>query len=74
MLDLKAYNDLHEHRNVPQKEGALGRWVSNQRHFYSKLARGEKTSLTDERVNVLSEVSTVDYRTDGIGTKCNGAS
>eukprot|EP00584_Thalassiosira_punctigera_P012125 CAMPEP_0172558152 /NCGR_PEP_ID=MMETSP1067-20121228/77533_1 /TAXON_ID=265564 ORGANISM="Thalassiosira punctigera, Strain Tpunct2005C2" /NCGR_SAMPLE_ID=MMETSP1067 /ASSEMBLY_ACC=CAM_ASM_000444 /LENGTH=536 /DNA_ID=CAMNT_0013347441 /DNA_START=40 /DNA_END=1646 /DNA_ORIENTATION=- len=54
--ELKAYKELHGHFNVPQKEGSLGRWVNNQRLFYSKRAKGERTSLTDERVKTLDDM------------------
>ncbi|KAL9186959.1 hypothetical protein ACHAXT_010679 [Thalassiosira profunda] len=57
--DLRAYKEMHGHTNVPQKEGALGRWVNNQRQFYSRKLKGEKVSLTDERVRQLDELGFV---------------
>lgn len=57
LIELKAYKQMHGHTKIPQKEGSLGRWVNNQRMFYAKRMKGEKSSLTDERIKLLDEVS-----------------
>ncbi|KAL7552704.1 hypothetical protein ACHAWF_018663, partial [Thalassiosira exigua] len=53
---LRLYISRHGHANVPQKEGALGRWVNNQRQFKARRDRGEKMCLTDERIKALDEL------------------
>jgi hypothetical protein len=47
--NLKAYYATHEHCNVPQKDGTLGQWVTNQRTAL-RLDRmqGDRKCLLDE--------------------------
>jgi hypothetical protein len=43
MIDyLKAYIEEHGDANVPQREGPLGRWVNNQRAFFSRFEKGKE--------------------------------
>ena len=57
--ELKAYKAIQGHVNVPKTEElkALGRFVNNQRQYYRKRMNGEATSLTDERIRCLEDVS-----------------
>lgn len=59
---LKDYYQEHGHSNVPMHypdNMALGMWCTNQRTFYSRLRRGETTSLTGDRMQLLEDVSFV---------------
>ncbi|KAL7491914.1 hypothetical protein ACHAWT_001353 [Skeletonema menzelii] len=61
----KKYDQLLQYKakfgncHVPTKfkeNTALGRWVSQQRAEYKKLCKGEKTSLTTERISKLDSI------------------
>jgi len=47
------------HCNVPQKYApnlALGKWVHRQRHEFKKMASGESTFLTPQRIEFLEKI------------------
>ena len=53
LRDLREYKKANGHCNVPQRQGPLGRWVTEQRSLYKKRGGGAQTPLTDERVAAL---------------------
>uniref|UniRef100_A0A7S4QDV9 Helicase-associated domain-containing protein n=1 Tax=Ditylum brightwellii TaxID=49249 RepID=A0A7S4QDV9_9STRA len=54
--ELRQFQKEHKHCNVPQSFGPLGSWVINQRVDYRKFKRGEKSSMSQERINTLEEL------------------
>jgi hypothetical protein len=50
---LIEFQNIHGHTSVSQREHHLGGWVKEQRKQYTKLQRGEKTTLTKERLSKL---------------------
>jgi len=53
---LLAYRDRHGNIDVPTKNGSLGRWIRWQRFQYKALQKGEKSQMTQDRVDKLNEV------------------
>ena len=53
---LAEFKELHGHTNVPQKMGQLGKWVNNARQEYRKKERGNRSSLTKERIKQLDDM------------------
>ncbi len=58
-LELRSYKKTHGDALVHSKSGPLGYWVGDQRKLYRKKLKGEKTPLTDERVEALNELGFV---------------
>lgn len=56
---LVEFKDEHGHCVVPTTRGSLGLWVRDQRREYGKRNRGEKSLLTEERIERLNEVGFV---------------
>jgi hypothetical protein len=57
LAQLKRWKEKHGDCNVSRaSEPALGLWVAQQRSNYKKALRGEKTTLTDERIAQLVEI------------------
>jgi len=57
--ELRAYNEEHGDCLVPKRYAentALGNFVNKQRQLYKKYSKGEKSSMTAERVEVLEEL------------------
>jgi hypothetical protein len=50
---LVAFQEAHGHVNVPQAYPELGTWVHHQRRAYRKLKRGDKSSLSREKMQKL---------------------
>ncbi|EJK68164.1 hypothetical protein THAOC_10681, partial [Thalassiosira oceanica] len=48
--ELAAYKDEHGDCNVPQRQGSLGTWVSNQRLYH------KKGKLSCERIELLEKI------------------
>ena len=60
-LMLKSYKEKHGDCNVPRSsDPALGLWVSQQRMNYKASLRGEKTTLTNDRITQLKEIGLLD--------------
>jgi hypothetical protein len=56
MLDqLIVYCRENKMKTIPKAEGTLSRWVHNQRKAWKKLLTKQKTTMTTERVRVLSD-------------------
>lgn len=56
--ELKKFKEKFSHVNVA-KSGEymeLGQFVGNQRYFYRRRLKGESTSLTDDRIETLSNL------------------
>jgi len=60
--ELVIYKEKNDTCNVPQNQGALGRWVSKQRHYY------KKGKLSQERVTQLEGIGFVWKLQCGTGT------
>mmetsp|Transcript_25990 Transcript_25990/g.29715 ORF Transcript_25990/g.29715 Transcript_25990/m.29715 type:complete len:287 (-) Transcript_25990:276-1136(-) len=56
---LKQFKIEHGHTRVPTKGGKLGNWVMLQRLQYSLQVKGEKNTLTDQRIKALNEIGFV---------------
>ena len=58
---LKQYHQSQNHSClvVPSKDTNLRRWVDTQRTAYRLLNRGEKSSLTQQRIDLLNEINFV---------------
>ena len=59
---LQQFHQKHGHSNVPEhfpENPALGRWCINQRTYYRRLYRGEMSSLTEERIQLLEDLGFV---------------
>lgn len=55
---LVEFQELNGHCNVPHtlKEKKLAGWVSNQRYQRKKMLKGERCSITSERVKALEKI------------------
>jgi hypothetical protein len=71
LFQLKKYKEKHGDCNVPRSsDPALGLWVSQQRLHYKSSLRGEKTTLTDDRIAQLKQIGLLrsdDLSPDGGG-------
>lgn len=56
---LVKFFEENGHSVVPQATAGLGGWVHDQRYWYTKFLRGEKTRLTAERLAKLNQVNFV---------------
>uniref|UniRef100_A0A7S3LBB6 Helicase-associated domain-containing protein n=1 Tax=Amphora coffeiformis TaxID=265554 RepID=A0A7S3LBB6_9STRA len=59
---LQEFYAEHGHSNVPEHypdNPSLGKWCSNQRTYYSRRCRGEMSSLTEERIQLLEDLGFV---------------
>ena len=59
---LQEFYAKHGHSNVPEHypdNPSLGKWCNNQRTYYSRLCRGQMSSLTEERIQLLEDVGFV---------------
>jgi len=56
---LKEYKAMHGNCLVPKRDLLLGRWVGRQRSIYKDFLQGKSTSLTQERINLLTEIDFV---------------
>lgn len=66
LYQLKKWKEKYGTCTVPRtKDPALGLWVSHQRMRYKLSLRGEKTTLTDDRIAQLEEIGLVDTQTFG---------
>lgn len=54
--ELLAYREEHGHCNVPMSYGNLGLWVFNQRAHYNSYQRGQKSHLTESRLQMLQAI------------------
>jgi len=54
--ELKEYMAKHGDSIPASHSGPLGKWVDIQRDFYIQLARGERSSMTDERIRKLEAI------------------
>jgi len=55
--ELIQYKEKHGHFNVHRATGGpLGKWVYKQRWEYSLLKRGEKSSMTPEKIEALERI------------------
>jgi hypothetical protein len=50
-----GYCRENETKTIPKAEGKLSRWVHNQKKAWKKLLTKQKTTMTTERVRVLSD-------------------
>ena len=60
--DLCAFREKHGHTNVPhsyKENSALSQWVQRQRYQYRLRQEGKRSTLTDERVNLLENAGFV---------------
>mmetsp|Transcript_3206 Transcript_3206/g.6445 ORF Transcript_3206/g.6445 Transcript_3206/m.6445 type:complete len:383 (+) Transcript_3206:387-1535(+) len=61
--ELCDFISINGHSAIRAKRGSknfpLARWVSVQRSYYKKYLNGEKTSLTEERIEKLNEIGFV---------------
>eukprot|EP00978_Attheya_sp_CCMP212_P028325 scaffold97482_cov35-Attheya_sp.AAC.1 len=46
---LIEFRNVHGHTQVPQRSGALGKWVEQQRQEFHLLNQGKRSSLTQSR-------------------------
>mmetsp|Transcript_14478 Transcript_14478/g.18921 ORF Transcript_14478/g.18921 Transcript_14478/m.18921 type:complete len:182 (-) Transcript_14478:113-658(-) len=61
-LELKAFREEHGHTLVPYKypkNKPLGRWVIVQRYMYNELQKGNKSTMTEERIQQLNSIGFV---------------
>lgn len=71
LQELKKYKEKHGDCNVPRSsDPALGLWVSQQRLHYKSSLRGEKTTLTDDRIVQLKQTGLL--RNDAIASNQEG--
>jgi len=56
-LKLCLFAKDYGHCSVPRDFAPLGRWVIYQRELYRKLERGEKSTMTKDRIKKLEEVA-----------------
>ena len=68
-LELKDYNRLHGHCDVPMNATdethiRLARWVKRQRHQYKMKLEGRYSNMTDKRFNLLVSLGFVWNRRD----------
>ncbi|KAL9182275.1 hypothetical protein ACHAXT_012927 [Thalassiosira profunda] len=56
--ELKRFKETYGHVNVTKNKEFedLGQFCGNQRHLYRRLRKGESTSLTNERIKLLSDL------------------
>lgn len=54
--ELSNYKDAHGHTFVPQKQGALGRWVNAQRTNYKLYKENKQSPMTRERIILLESI------------------
>jgi hypothetical protein len=54
--ELVEYKAKHGHVCVPRKSGPLGEWVRNQRRYYRSKVIGERSPLTQERIDLLNSI------------------
>mmetsp|Transcript_2743 Transcript_2743/g.4279 ORF Transcript_2743/g.4279 Transcript_2743/m.4279 type:complete len:276 (+) Transcript_2743:119-946(+) len=54
--ELKEYMAKHGDSIPASHSGPLGKWVDTQRKFYIQLARGKRSSMTDERIRKLEAI------------------
>lgn len=57
--DLEKFHAEHGHTLVPNRyksDMSLGAWVKTQRWEMKKLKRGDKSSMTDEKINALEKL------------------
>jgi len=59
MEQLRKYREENGHLRVPLSHPTLGRWVNVQRKSYTCFLEGKKSSLTQERVDDLTELGFV---------------
>lgn len=60
--DLCTFRKKHGHTNVPhsyKENSALSQWVQRQRYQYRLRQEGKRSTLTDERVNLLENAGFV---------------
>lgn len=53
---LVRYKEANGHTNVPVRAGSLGAWVGNQRTQYRFLQAGKRSSMTEERIQMLESI------------------
>ena len=58
LTQVVQYKEKHK-RFPPQSQGVLGTWVDKQRREKKKFDKGEKSSMTQERIDKLDEVGFV---------------
>ena len=67
---LVQFKELHGHCRVPQNHTAddvnLGNWVKKQRQEYQKFEKGQKSQITQERIDQLNSIG-FDWGTTVIG-------
>lgn len=56
---LKQFQKSQKHCNVPSKDINLSRWVNSQRTAFRLLQKGEKSSLSQKRIDLLNEIEFV---------------
>lgn len=55
--ELVAFQKRHGHANVPRSApGKLGSWVKSQRRQYALYLQGQKSHLTQDRVNKMNSI------------------
>jgi hypothetical protein len=53
---MKRFKEQHGHMNIPTSHEELGEFVSRQRLDHRKHQEGVKTSMTEERVKILTDL------------------
>lgn len=53
---LKEFKEKNGHAHPKKKEPKIGNWVSSQRRLYARIQKGQKTSLTEERIAKLESI------------------
>jgi hypothetical protein len=54
--ELRVFQKMNGHANVPRSQGSLGMWVRKQRRSYKLLSNGESSPLTEERFHALNNI------------------
>jgi len=68
--EVKKYHSTYGHCNIPRNVPRLGDWVNNQRRLKKKYDKGERSSLTSERVGMLDDINFEwNSRTPIVGTE-----
>ncbi len=68
--ELIEYQNIHGHCKVPRTlkgtptHSPLGKWVANQRESYKKYLKGESSSLTDAKVDMLNNLIGFTWRVE----------
>ena len=53
---LKEFKEKNGHAHPKKKVPKIGNWVSSQRRLYARIQKGQKTSLTEERIAKLESI------------------